>query len=244
MSETPADDLQSHPQRTESVGRERSDVSMFATMTQEEARAYFENAMAIGDPGLDVALEHIVSGLNMEPIEILLTDIIPLKAQRALLPHTWAVASNLLSMYAGTDTFVKLFERTGFVSDFDGVTRPDEPIDVYRGVTGRQSYLGRGMSWTLDLDKARWFAHRHDHLTHPMHDGKHVIEPTVWRSVAPPAAVLALFYEQNELEVVVNPRRLRQVRLLECSEPELSEEAIAEDWEMRANLDRVLRGLA
>lgn len=60
----------------------------------------------------------------------------------------------------------------------------------------------------------------------------------------PSGAVLALFYEQNELEVVVNPRRLRQVRILECSEPELSEEAIAVGWEMRANLDRVLRGLA
>ncbi len=219
-------------------------MSMFATMTREEARAYFEYAMAIGDPDLDVALEHIMSGLNMLPIEILLTDIIPLKAQRALLPHTWAVATDFPSTYAETDTFVKLFERTGFVSDFEDVRRPEEPIEVFRGVTGRQSQLARRMCWTLDLDKARWFAHRLDHLTHPVYDGKHVIEPTVWRSVAPPAAVLALFYEQNELEVVVNPRRLQQVRMLECSEPELSEEAIAEDWEMRANLDRVLRGLA
>jgi len=217
---------------------------MFATMTREEARGYFEHAMTIGDPDIDVALLHIASGLDMQPIEILLADIIPLKAQRAFLPHTWAVASDYLSMYAGTDTFVKLFERTGFVSDFEDVRRPEEPIELFRGVTGRQSHLARGMSWTLDLDKARWFAHRHDHLTHPMHDGKHVIEPTVWRSVAPPAAVLALFYEQNEREVVVNPRRLRQVRILECGEPELSEEAIAEGWEMQANLDHLLRGLA
>lgn len=191
---------------------------MFATMSRDEARAYFDHAMETGEPGLDVALEHIVSGLNMELIEILLADIIPLKAQRALLPHTWAVASNFVSMYAGTDTFVKLFERTGFVSDLDGVTRPDEPIDVYRGVTGRQSYLGRGMSWTLDLDKARWFAHRHDHLTHPMFQGEHPIEPTVWQAIASPAAILALFYMQVEREVVVNPRRLRQVRILETGE--------------------------
>lgn len=214
---------------------------MFVTMSHDEARSYFERALTAEDADPGLAQIHIASRLNVQPIEVLLGDIISVDAQRAFLPYHWAMGSDYPSMYAGTDTWVKLFERTGFVSDFDDVSRPDAPTVIYRGVTGRQSYLARGMSWTLDLDKARWFAHRLDQLTHPRYEGKHVIEPTVWQAVAPPKAVLALFYMQDEQEVVVNPRRLRQVHILETSEPQLTEEEVARGWEAQADLERVLQ---
>jgi hypothetical protein len=124
-------------------------------------------------------------------------------------------------MYAETDTFVRLFERVGFISDY-GAARPTEPMTILRGVTDTPAWLARGMSWTTDLDKARWFSHRLDHLLDPQLKRLGTItvpQPTVWSAEIAPEGVLALFYEQNELEVVVNPRRLRHLRVIEQAAP-------------------------
>ena len=86
---------------------------------------------------------------------------------------------------------------------------PTQPLTVYRGTTagGR-----RGMSWTTDLEQARWFADRIVRMT-----GTKAEVVTV---VAPPEAVLAIMDEvepkgRMENEVVIDPRLLPRVRRLE-----------------------------
>jgi hypothetical protein len=48
------------------------------------------------------------------------------------------------------------------------------------------------MSWTLDIERARWFAKRYGD------NGK------VWKAVIPKERVLACFYDRGEEELVVD----------------------------------------
>lgn len=57
------------------------------------------------------------------------------------------------------DYLVRLFRRAGFISDNSQI-QPTEPVTVYRGVTDKR--YRRGLSWTTDLEKARWFARRYN----------------------------------------------------------------------------------
>lgn len=92
---------------------------------------------------------------------------------------------------------------------------------MYRGIPHARPEGARAAAWTLDKQVARYFAHRRDVLatSEQFRETGRVIEPTVWRATAPPASVLALFYEQNELEVVVDPDQLQSVEIIERSEP-------------------------
>lgn len=72
-------------------------------------------------------------------------------------------------------------------------------ITVYRGVWGTK-YSVKGLSWTLDKDKARWFSKRFKP------HGK-VIEAEISKR-----DVFAYFTGRSEEEVVVNPNRLRKVK--------------------------------
>lgn len=69
-----------------------------------------------------------------------------------------------------------------------------DPITVYRGAPLK---IARGMSWTVDLERAAWFARRWAHR-----DG------SILRAVIPKRKVLAYFQERKEAEVVIDPRRL------------------------------------
>jgi len=61
----------------------------------------------------------------------------------------------------------------------------------------------RGLSWTTDLEVARGFA-----------AGKRGVNrhPTLASAVIPKEHVLALFLSRQEQEVIVDPRRLRQLK--------------------------------
>ncbi|HMG43038.1 MAG TPA: hypothetical protein VK611_17030 [Acidimicrobiales bacterium] len=100
----------------------------------------------------------------------------------------------------GVATWVHLFRMAGIVSD-DGGPPPTEPLTAYRGATwGRR----RGMSWTTDRERARWFADRFA-----------VLGPAfVFTAEVPPGAVLALIGEKyrSEGEVVVDPALLPPIR--------------------------------
>jgi len=193
-------------------------------MTKEQAAALFAQELAKPDPEPVRAFEQIAHGMNIDPLEVLIANILPVAWQGALLPYFWSIRSNYPSMYAGTNTFVRLFERVGFVSDYEDVERPTEPMVIFRGATNTPTQLARGMAWTTDLDKARWFSHRLDHLLDPKLKQygvvPQVIRPTVWSAEISPEGILAMFYQQNELEVVINPRRLRKLRIVEQTDPE------------------------
>lgn len=95
----------------------------------------------------------------------------------------------------GYRALIRLFRRAGPLTD--GPELPTEPIEVYRGVDNRRD--ARGLSWTRDLERAKWFAQRFSSI----HKGRHV-----YRTIAPPSAVLAVFERRNEQEVVLDPKGL------------------------------------
>ncbi len=75
----------------------------------------------------------------------------------------------------------------------------DEPVTVYRGVTSYNAKNIRALSWTLDYEKAEWFAHRY------AEDG------TVYEAQINKRHILALFNGRNESEVVVDPKGLTDI---------------------------------
>jgi len=95
-----------------------------------------------------------------------------------------------------------MFRDAGFVTDNAQrvIAARRRSLTVWRGAAPRHS---KGMSWTLDIDQARWFAHRE--LTVFGYD-----DAAVFKAKVPRPHVLAMFFEKRaESEVVVNPRTLR-----------------------------------
>ena len=79
----------------------------------------------------------------------------------------------------------------------------DETVTIYRGVTPYNQKNIKALSWTLDRDKAEWFAHRFGE------DG------TVYEAQIDKEHILALFTGRNEAEVIVDPRQLKEITISE-----------------------------
>lgn len=75
----------------------------------------------------------------------------------------------------------------------------DDIVTVYRGVTSYNADNVRALSWSLDYDKANWFAHRFDE------------NGTVYQAQIEKRNILALFNGRNEAEVIVIPSALKQI---------------------------------
>lgn len=82
----------------------------------------------------------------------------------------------------------------------------DETVKIYRGVTPYNQKNIKALSWSLDRDKAEWFAHRFGE------DG------TVYEAQIDKEHILALFTGRNEAEIIVDPRQLKEITISE--EPE------------------------
>lgn len=82
-----------------------------------------------------------------------------------------------------------------------------DTVEIYRGVTKRGERIARGMSWTVDLDRARWFA------------GRCETKGYVYKAAILKSDILAYFDGRQEAEIVVNTRKLVGVELLEEVEP-------------------------
>jgi Cys-tRNA synthase (O-phospho-L-seryl-tRNA:Cys-tRNA synthase) len=82
--------------------------------------------------------------------------------------------------------------------DYEVYQSLPETFTIYRGVAvGRNP---KGLSWTQNLETARWFAHRFDR-----EDKKGYIQ----MGMAKKEDVLAYFNTRNEDEIVYNSRRLQ-----------------------------------
>ena len=86
---------------------------------------------------------------------------------------------------------------------------PDR-FTIYRGVTRRRAF--RGLSWTLDCQKAQWFNNLY--RTIDPHKGDVVLEAEISKADA-----LAYFDCRNEQEIVVNPRALRDLQITSSDAP-------------------------
>jgi hypothetical protein len=74
-------------------------------------------------------------------------------------------------------------------------------LTIFRGI-GHVTHSWRGMSWTLDEQKAIWFSRR-------FADERD--RPVVYRGLIEKARVLAHLLGRKEAEVVVFPRNVKQV---------------------------------
>jgi hypothetical protein len=118
-----------------------------------------------------------------------------------LLPQAWQGPRWPLQVLDAR-TWLDLFKAAGFVS-WDSlvgteIAAPSVPLTVYRGAT--DGVGAQGMAWTEDLETARRFAQAAE-------SGEE--RGVIYRAVVPPEAVLAIFRDRAEHEVLVNPDMLR-----------------------------------
>lgn len=132
-----------------------------------------------------------------------------------ILARVWIQSENPNSNVDVTKTDIRnLFEKADPTVLMDENERKqlselDDTITVYRGVTKENSKNIRVFSWTLDYDKAAWFAHRFNE------DG------TVYSAQIDKDHIFALFNGRNESEVIVDPRYLSEIKDMDISQTDI-----------------------
>jgi hypothetical protein len=129
---------------------------------------------------------------------------------RELLPVAW---QDTEQPSANVAAWLRLFRKAGYVSDGEEVLSGE--LTIYRGIGVPEATPG--ISWSLDIDRARWFARRSE-LALRVQSGSSR-EATLYSARVDADQVLAFFNARNEREVVVDPKSLRDVRVLERVEP-------------------------
>lgn len=81
-----------------------------------------------------------------------------------------------------------------------------DTVTVYRGVHSGKSNGIRALSWTLDMDKAAWFA------------GRYGRQGCVYEAKIEKAHICALFLGRNESEVILNPKYLTDITQVQTME--------------------------
>ena len=114
--------------------------------------------------------------------------------------------SKLISMFKQADPHELMLE-----DELRQYEELDDTVTVYRGVTSHNAKNIKALSWTLDREKAEWFAHRFNE------DG------TVYEAEIDKQHILALFNGRNESEVIVDPKFLMDIRISEEPVQELNQ---------------------
>jgi hypothetical protein len=115
---------------------------------------------------------------------------------RGLVPDTW-LYMDWPEQAIGSARWVAMFRAAGFIAIPYGLAKPHDPLAVFRGATHQRS---RGMSWTVNIDRAVQFRQRH---------AWHA--PTaIFRAIVTPEALLALLERRGEgpPEIVADPGML------------------------------------
>lgn len=83
---------------------------------------------------------------------------LPLDEIRRAVTEAWRMAE-FPEDHLGTDVWTGLFDGCEYMVDGEPAMRTDLPdvLTLYRGALPARK---RGLSWTADLDQARWFANR------------------------------------------------------------------------------------
>lgn len=109
---------------------------------------------------------------------------------------------------AGVRRLVRMFKdadaellRTQCENDKKGYDALPETIIIYRGLQGKKAKC-RGLSWTTNLEKAKWFANRFKF------NGK------VYQAEISKKDVFFYTDERGEAEVVVNPAKLKKIQVI------------------------------
>lgn len=127
---------------------------------------------------------------------------ITIEQMRELLPHVWTDCEFPLQFGQKP---LRLFNAAGFITDIEDKDHIEaflpakSAITVYRGC-GRPGYRD-GISWTKSPERADWFAGRFNKGNKYIYAGE-----------ATPNTILGIFLGRGEEEVVVSPRRLKNLR--------------------------------
>ena len=123
------------------------------------------------------------------------TGSIDLHESPGVVAAVWTMAEFPASAFDPPTMWVDLFDEAGFTRDGLPAQRPDKPVTVYRGCHHDRRF---GMSWTTDLDRARWFAARG-----PKTGNVYTVD-------AQPQWLLAYIHEwgRREAEYVIDPQYL------------------------------------
>lgn len=124
----------------------------------------------------------------------------------SVVADVWSMAEFPESHFDLPQTWRDLFEEAGYTHDGQPAPQPCQPVTVYRGCHHERRF---GMSWTTDLDQARWFANRE------FRKGA----GQVYVFDAPPVSLLAFIHESNrgEAEYVIDPQYLSDTTVREYS---------------------------
>lgn len=102
--------------------------------------------------------------------------------------------ADLLSMFKSADPKA-LMEG----DEYEQLQKMDDTLTVYRGVTSYNADNIKALSWTLNKEKAEWFAHRFNE------DGM------VYEAQIDKEHIYAVFNGRNESEVVLDPQYLTDI---------------------------------
>lgn len=140
----------------------------------------------------------------------LCTDLITPDDYAACLSHAWQMTefphqlrvSHLTRLLDGLPEQVKMDVMDDEERVFLESLQRQNKLTVYRGIQSLgKTVTVRGLSWTLDFEKAEWFS------TRWQDDKKH---PLVYSAEIPSSHIYAYF--EREKEVVVKPRHLKNLQ--------------------------------
>jgi hypothetical protein len=174
-----------------------------------------------------IAAQHFLCTLSYSdkgaiPHFLLYHHALGVRVRSAILKHAWTEgrSGSVLALNGPSKTllceYFREADRAELMDEVDlkAYEALGETVRVYRGAKLKDGCPMRtafALSWTLDYETARWFG-VHGHGKGP---------GVVLAADIPRSSILALWEESGrEPEVIVNPRRLRNVRIVERIDPD------------------------
>jgi len=149
---------------------------------------------------------HYILCMMSKPYRLQFLDLVKedLDAQRIGELLSWIWVSTEFPNMNNLDRWVKLFKMVLPESLMDEEELKNykalpAKVTIYRGIQSDKAKT-RGLSWTLSIDKAKWFACRWQRVGE-------VYSATIRKD-----GIFAYFNGRGEEEIVVNPRKLKEVQ--------------------------------
>lgn len=181
------------------VLEDKNGLKRFRNMVESEidkADSIFRLTYLITKPYRMVFLKHIAPYLSPADIGSYLND-------------TWSLVEYIsMDVDVSKADFVKLLKKSDPNTLMDESDRRSleglvDNVEIYRGVTDYNHKHVKSLSWSLDINKARWFANR-------FNQGGYV-----YKAIIKKEDILAYFADRSESEVVVDPSKLENIQLIE-----------------------------
>lgn len=170
----------------------------------EQAASAFVSAALNGDVGDPMRAFYRLGvlchtrDLPLYALTILLANVLDADTARDFAVDAWRIPE-WPEANGGTDGWRAVWQSVGFCSDEENVTRPTEPLTLWRGALPARK---RGMAWTADRDTGLWFARR---FGGNIHGGA---RPRLYTATVTPDRVYARLTGRGENEWIIDTRSL------------------------------------